>query len=467
MIRPVSREVISNNGWTWVIIAGVIVGSVALSVHASIVLIGLLGAGLGAAVLLQRPTLGLFVLIFLSMILPLEFSTGTEVRVNPTTLLVPALLAVWFLTMVRQRRLHLAASRPNRPLLLFLLAGLVSLIIGQVLWDPGVPQAANLVIVQLAQWAVFAFSAGAFWLMGNQVKSEALLRALTFFYLAIAGSLAIAWVASNGNALVYNITTYVVVRAPFWMLLSAVACGQLLFNRELSLRWQCFLVAVLASVFYFSFFMRQERSSNWMGVIAVIGMLIWLRWPRWRRVFVILAVVGGGFLYPLVYQFAGGDAKWDESGGSRLVLINRVIEVTMRNPITGLGPAAYRAYARMTPLVYDRAYWLTPTVNSHNNYVDLFSFVGVLGLGILLWFIVEIVGLGIRLRRRYPSGFAAGYINGMLAAGAGSLTLMGLADWILPHVYNIGFPGFQSSVLVWLFLGGLLTLEKLAPPRLG
>ena len=40
--------------------------------------------------------------------------------------------------------------------------------------------------------------------------------------------------------------------------------------------------------------------------------------------------------------------EWDESGGSRLALSGRVIEVTMRNPITGLGPAAYRFYARMT-----------------------------------------------------------------------------------------------------------------------
>ena len=43
-----------------------------------------------------------------------------------------------------------------------------------------------------------------------------------------------------------------------------------------------------------------------------------------------------------------------------MALIGRVIEVTMRNPITGLGPAAYRSYARMTPLPYQRAYWLEP-----------------------------------------------------------------------------------------------------------
>jgi hypothetical protein len=54
----------------------------------------------------------------------------------------------------------------------------------------------------------------------------------------------------------------------------------------------------------------------------------------------------------------------------------------------------------------------------------------------------------------------AAYVNGMLAAGAGALVLMLFADWILPFVYNIQFVGFQASVLVWLFLGGLLVLDN-------
>ena len=70
-------------------------------------------------------------------------------------------------------------------------------------------------------------------------------------------------------------------------------------------------------------------------------------------------------------------------------------------------------------------------------------------------------GWGWRLRKRYTGDFAAGYVNGMLAAGAGALVIMLLADWILPFVYNIGFEGFQASVLVWLFMGGLVALENM------
>ena len=115
----------------------------------------------------------------------------------------------------------------------------------------------------------------------------------------------------------------------------------------------------------------------------------------------------------------------------------------------------------MTPLLYGRALWFEPQVSSHNNYVDLFSHMGLLGLGLFAWFAVELMQLGLRLRSRFITGFAAGYVNAMLAAWAGSLTLMLFADWILPFVYNISFSGFQASVLVWLFLGGLVTLEQI------
>ena len=153
--------------------------------------------------------------------------------------------------------------------------------------------------------------------------------------------------------------------------------------------------------------------------MAVAGTLLWLRFPRLRVLVVVMVtlLVVLGILFPAIYEFAGGEAEWSLSGGSRLTLIERVIEVTLRNPITGLGPAAYRPYANMKPLPYLGAYWVAPLINSHNNYVDLFAHVGLLGLGLFFWFCFAVARLGLRLRIRYREGFAAGYVNGMLAAG--------------------------------------------------
>ena len=370
---------------------------------------------------------------------------------------------VWLLDMVRRRAVRIAPSRTNLPLLLFLGASLLSLLIGRATWDPMVPVGDNFLLVQLAQWSIFAFSALAFWLAGNLIKDTRWLWRLTALFLLVGGGLAILWVLPGAGELASRFATIAFIRAPFWVLLTAVAAGQLLFNPTLSRPWQAFLLLAVGACLFYAFVAQQEAASNWVGLTAVLGTLIWLRFPRLRWVIIVALVLllALGLLIPNLYQFAGGDAEWVLSGGSRMLLIERVIEVTMRNPVTGLGPAAYRPYANLKPLPYGRAYWVAPQINSHNNYVDLFAHGGVLGLLLFFWFAWEIVRLGLTLRRRHTHSFASGYVNGMLAAGAGALVIMALADWILPFVYNIGFAGFQASVLVWLFMGGLVALAQI------
>jgi hypothetical protein len=34
-------------------------------------------------------------------------------------------------------------------------------------------------------------------------------------------------------------------------------------------------------------------------------------------------------------------------------------------------------------------------------------------------------------------------------------------DWVLPFFYNIGLNGFRASMLGWLFLGGLVSIEQM------
>jgi hypothetical protein len=462
MIGDLRDRLRAGRLWIWGIAALVLLGSGLFGSRPSLQWLVLPLVGIGAYALLQQPILGPAAVVAVALLLRLEIGTGTEVALNPATLLVPALLALWLLDMMLRRDVHLIPSPANRPLLLFLLAGLISLLVGNALWDPAVPREGDFVLVQLAQWAIFAFSAGAFWLTGNLITDQAHLRRLTFFFLALGGSLAVMRVTPGGGV-VGRVSTAALGRAPFWMLLAALAGGQLLFNEELSAGWKWFLAAILAAVGVYALFLMRAAASNWVGVVAVAGVLAWLRWPRLRWPALALLVIPAisGALSSTLYSFAGGDAEWAESGGSRLALIGRVIEVTMRNPITGLGPAAYRRYAALEPLSYGKALWFTPGISSHNNYVDLFSHVGLLGLSLFLWFAVELAMLGLRLRSGFTRGFAAGYVNAMLALWAGSLLVMLLLDWILPFVHNVGFPGFQASVLVWLFLGGLVSLEAM------
>ncbi|HHY55687.1 MAG TPA: hypothetical protein GYA08_09645 [Chloroflexi bacterium] len=424
--------------------------------------------GVAGVAILRQPRLGPLVLIIIALALPITFSTGTDVRLNPAAVFVPVLFVLWGLGALVRGALHAPSSPVNLPLLLFLLGGLVSLGVGLVTWDPLVPRRESFIIVQLAQWAIFVFSAMAFWLTAILAQDGRWLSRITVVFLVVGGFLALLRVVPLLRPVFDVVTTGAVDRAPFWLLLGALAGGQLLFNRGLHFTGRIALLAILAITAYYAFFLEREGASTWVGVAVAWAVLGWLRFPRWRAslVVILLLLTGVGLLFPVLWEFAGGDAEWLLSGESRLILIERVLEVTMRNPLLGLGPAAYRVYASWQPLVMAGSrLWLGSVVSSHNNYVDLFAHGGAVGLALFAWFVAAYARVAFSLRRRHRTGFAAGYVNAMLAAGAGALVIMLLADWMLPFVYNIGFHGFQASVLVWLFLGGIVALEHMPETR--
>lgn len=457
LFRPISRRTLSA-----VVALGVLFAAAVLGRLASLYWLLLFLMGGGTLVLLKAPNLGLLAVVAAALVVPLEFSTGTEVKLNLATLLVPALFALWLLQGIRARSFHWMHSSVNRPLGLFLMAGLLSLLIGNATWDPAVPKSGSFLLVQLAQWAIFVIAAMAFWLTANMREPKVWLPRLTWAFLMLGGGLMLLWMLPGmGGRIIGRFATFAFIRAPFWMLMAAVAGGQLLFNTALSNLSRVVLGGLLVGVISLTFFRFRGSSSTWMGVGVALAVLGWLRWPklRWPVLVLVVSLAVFGGLFSSVYEFAGGDEDWTRTGGSRLALIERVLSVTLRNPITGLGPASYRPYANVEPLKYLKAVYFNPLINSHNNWVDLFAHTGLLGLGLFIWFAITLGLLGWRLSRQYPDGFLGGYVATVVAAWVASLVLMLFADWILPFVYNVGFSGFQASVLVWLFLGGIVAVE--------
>jgi len=439
----------------------------ALGYLASGRVLALLAALVAGVFLLRQPVLGLMGLIVVALFVPLEFNTGTAVPINPTVLVLPALLVVWLVYMMHSGEVSLIPSSTTRPLLLFVIAGLFSLLIGRVTWAPNVPRPPGFLVVQLAQWSIFALSAVAFLLAGNLIQDDVWLRRLTFFFLGVGGFVAVLYALPDLTSIIGRFTTATFFRAPFWLLLATLGGGQLLFNRKLSLPWRLFLVALVGAAIYYTAVqqvVQRERSalSGLIGLAAGLSALIWLRFPRLRLPVLIAfaALVVNEVFVAEVYQFVGGEEEWFRSVGPRIALIERVLDVTLHNPITGLGPAAYRIYAGLEPLRYAHIVWIDPRISSHNNIVDIFSQTGLVGLGFFLWFMAELARLAWRLRKRFAGDFKAGYANGLLATWVGIVALMMAADWFLPFIYNISFRGFQASALVWLFFGGLVLLEQ-------
>jgi hypothetical protein len=99
--------------------------------------------------------------------------------------------------------------------------------------------------------------------------------------------------------------------------------------------------------------------------------------------------------------------------------------------------------------------------NSHNNYVDLYAQMGIIGVLLFLWFAWEVGKLAWRLHSSVPEGFEKAYVIGAMGGLIGTLVSGVLGDWILPFVYNVGLLGYRSSIFSWLFLGGLVAIEQI------
>jgi hypothetical protein len=185
--------------------------------------------------------------------------------------------------------------------------------------------------------------------------------------------------------------------------------------------------------------------------------IIALRHRRAAAVFLLAAVI--------VTLSSPGVMDWIWSADQQYSVKTRVAaaevlwQVAEANPLTGLGPANYYHYTSLYPVLG----WYVP-FSSHNNYIDVFLQIGLCGSVCLLWFWAELGIIAWKLRHRAPEGFPKAYVYGALGGLAGTLVAGVLGDWFLPFVYNVGLLGFGSSILAWVFLGGLVALEQSMSP---
>jgi O-antigen ligase len=428
----------------------------------------LLVLGLGVAgllILLQQPGLGLAALAALSFTVPFTLGTGTEVALTPPVFLIAGLAGAWLVNGLLRGELRLPPSRTLPPLILFGFAGLVSLLAGRATWDPHVPQPGNLLLVQLGQWGIFALSAAIFLLAGDLGQRGRWLELATWTFLAVGTVVVVEFYLPPLRHMLGWSNPLMANRSMFWTWLAALAAGQLLFNRRLGRLARLWLVALLAAGAYVVWFPLADWASGWVpftvSAVTVVWLWVWRRSRSAGMVGILLAVVLAITLFPVLFEHAGGEAGWEQTGVGRLTLYEAVLEIAKDHPVLGLGPAAYRYYAftRWLSLGVGRALYIKPMVSSHNNYIDLYAQTGLVGLGLFAWLLFEMGRTGWRLLPRFRGDFRDGYVYGALAGFVATLVAMMLADWFLPLVHNIGFPGFRTSALAWMFLGGLVALE--------
>ncbi len=441
----------------YAIVAGVFLISVfvALRPHSRLtVLFAVLPIAAAVSIILLRNlALGLLGIVFACLLVPNFLgSGGMGATLSPPVLLLLMVVGLWVIDIaVKHWRKALVRSRTALPAIVFIVVTLIAFINGQInyyLFAQTAP-----ITAQFGGLLVFLLSIVAFIMAANLIDDLKWLKRYTWFFLILGAGYILGRLISPVGNFILPLFPNGSTASLFWIWLAAMASSQAFFNRQLDKRWRLALIGLLTATFYVSFGQAYSWKSGWLPPLVAVFVIIWIGIPRFRISGLILAgiVIMFNSFDKLGNVVSGGE---DYSIMTRTVAWRIVLELAKVNPLLGLGMANYYWY---TPLIPILGYHVQ--FNSHNNYVDIIAQTGLIGLVCFLWFAFEIWRVGWRIREKVPDGFARAYVIGALGGLVATLFSGMLGDWILPFVYNVGLQGFRSSLIGWLFLGGLVALE--------
>ena len=416
------------------------------------IIIGLSGL-IGISIFIRVPPLGLIVLLISDLVLSFSLSTGSQTSLSVPILLIPVLTGIGVLTWLTYKHpLHIFDSRTTWPIFSLIVIVLLAVINGLLPWFDFAQQAP--LTAQLGGAALFIFSILTFLLVGTQIQEIRWLKWLVWIFLGLGSMYILSYFNSNLGNLFSRYFPSGVTGALFWVWMVVLSFSQAVFNRKLKPTFRLILLGLACAALYVGLFRNIGWTSGWLPALVALLVVIWMRAPRIGIVLTILLGVGIALFYK---QFVGlvmvGDNTY--SMETRVAAWQILTEMVKVSPILGLGPSNYHFYTPLFPIM-----GYSVQFNSHNNYVDIVAQIGFLGLAAFLWFLWETGRLGWRLRSIAPEGFERAYVYGAIGGLAGMIAAGMFGDWVIPFVYNIGYNGSRASLLGWLFLGGLIVLER-------
>lgn len=435
--------------WRPVLIVGLLLTStIGLVATPRQLLIGVLALVGGALVVsfLRRPALGLLVAIVAGMVVPWRGPSG----LNLSMVLVALLLGLWLLKgVVDGRQFRTEHSQVTWTLLAFVAISFLSFGVGQLPWFTFAEPAP--LGAQLGGLSLVVLSAGTFWLGANHLRDQIWLSHLTWWFLG-AGAIS---VALRTALPILGFATRDLMQpmgSVFYVWFIALATSQAAFNGRLRPIWRLALGAMVAATLFMLINLKFADKSTWIPAICAIAAIIGLR--SWRAALLLAPA-----LVLIAYLGSSQLVATDEySISTRFDAWRILIEIIKASPLFGLGFANYYWY---TPLFPIRGYAVS--FNSHNNYVDIVAQTGLIGLACFLLFFGQVGVLAWRLHGRMHQGFERAFVLGAFGGVIGMVVAGMLGDWILPFFYNVGLNGFRSSMIGWLFLGGLMTIRPRGP----
>jgi len=410
----------------------------------------------GLVLLLRFPTLVVASIIPATIAIPFGLGTGSQTELPISVLLIFLALGLWFLDMlVVKREFSLMPDRTVIAALLLAFGSLLSFAFGQLPWFYYQHAA---ITAQIGGTMLYVLAAGTVLVTAHRLTR----KALVWSVVALISLGGVFLFLSPFSSRYYSLTRPILqffsdgsIGAMFWTWLLCIGLAQLIFNNSLKNIWKVALGLVLVVFIYNAFFIRRDWVSGWLPAMLGAGVILFLASKKFR----LPLLVFGLLVLALNWQQIRGIVMVGDNEYSLMTRMDAweiMFKIIAINPILGVGPANYYF---LTPLFPILGY--SVQFNSHNNYIDLLAQTGIIGLGLFIWLMAEIILLGLRMRKNMSSGFDLAFVYGVIGGMAGTLVSGMLGDWVIPFVYNVGFAGFRSSLIGWFFMGGLLALNRI------
>ncbi|MCA9994132.1 MAG: O-antigen ligase family protein [Anaerolineales bacterium] len=415
-----------------------------------LLMVGLLPMLAMITLIFRYPPLGLIITVAAGLAVPFSLGTGTQTTLHLVALFIPILFGHWLLHAgLYQRQIRLHPVHSVYIIIAFTVVVLLAFILGQMPWYT---IARAPMTAQIGGLAIFLISIMAFILAAHQLD-QVWLQRLVFTFLLIG---TFYMMGRLFPAFGYQLSPFFVrgsASSAFWIWLVALPTGLAFFDNTQAL-WRRSLLLGLSTITLYVGIQQAQWASGWFPGLVGFFVIVWLRFRRlgWTVAFI------GLIFFVTNFEQIFGIATTDQSWWARRQAWQIVLEISQINPILGLGPANYFFYVQQATIFGWGGTW-NVQFSSHNNYVDLIAQTGLLGLSLFIWFAISVGSVGWKLFKELPQGFVKGYVAASLGGLVGTLVSGMLGDWILPFVYNVGIAGMRSSVLFWIFLGGLLALH--------
>ncbi len=380
---------------------------------------------------------------------PIYLPVGNGSQMPLSMLITIGLVGLWILAMLIRRQWDLAPAPFNRPLLFFMAATIFSMPWG-ILWaDP------------ILNWRV----------MGNfrvtQLASLLMMLALMWVPLIVGRFITRPWqiwfylwsFIISGLLMTttqfFNIHQILLTDMGLWGLWFALPLAGLVIVHP-GLRWYWRLLGTAALVWHLYLVVIHNSLwvSGWLPTLIGVVALVFLHSRKAFAVVLVAALLFAAVGPGRAYLEMVTTENVDEGGMERLDIWSRNLGIVQQHWLLGTGPAGYAPY--------NMTYFPEDARSTHNNYFDILAQFGVIGTGLWFWFVAVSLWYGWRVVGRAAPGLQRTTAIVATAGWAAAMVAMMLGDWVLPFVYNQGIRGFSYAAYSWIFLGLLVSVDRLS-----